>query len=248
MGVPPVRAKPRTGGGSRPVVGSSRKSTSGSVIREAARSSRRRMPPLYCLTALCPVPESSKRSSSSSARARARRAPRWCSRPNSSRFCRPPSSSSSAACWPSRPMRGRTTYASRTTSCPATSIRPASGRSRVARILTRVVLPAPFGPSTPCTVPRATVRSSPSSAGPLPPPLYVLCASSTVIAASDTETPSLVKLDYQPGPYTRPFFWSNLINGRPRDAAPPSRTGSPHPRPGRRRTARPRPRRCRRRP
>ena len=78
------------------------------MIRTAARSSRRRIPPLYRLTALRPVSASPNRSSSSSARAPARRAPRWCSRPNISRFCRPPSSSSTAACCPSRPMRRRT--------------------------------------------------------------------------------------------------------------------------------------------
>ena len=59
--------------GSRPVVGSSRNSTAGERIRPAARSSRRRIPPEYCATGLPPVSARPKRSSSSSARARARR-------------------------------------------------------------------------------------------------------------------------------------------------------------------------------
>ena len=50
------------------------------------------------------------------------------------------------------------------TSKPATVARPASARSRVARIRTVVVLPAPFGPSRPRTVPSSTTRSTPSSA------------------------------------------------------------------------------------
>ena len=50
------------------------------------------------------------------------------------------------------------------TSMPATSARPQSGCSRVVSTRTAVVLPAPFGPSRPRTVPSGTSRSSPSSA------------------------------------------------------------------------------------
>ena len=44
------------------------------------------------------------------------------------------------------------------TSKPATVARPASGLSSVARIRTVVVLPAPFGPSRPRTVPSSTIE------------------------------------------------------------------------------------------
>ena len=50
------------------------------------------------------------------------------------------------------------------TSIPATVAEPESGANNVARIRTVVVLPAPFGPSTPSTVPSSTSSESPSSA------------------------------------------------------------------------------------
>ena len=46
--------------------------------------------------------------------------------------------------------------------------RPPSGFSSVVRIRTAVVLPAPFGPSSPRTDPVATPRSTPSSATTFP--------------------------------------------------------------------------------
>ncbi len=79
--------------------------------------------------------------------------PRWYSRPNISRFCRPLSSSSTAACWPSSPIRRRTSAGLRT-HVEAGDLGPApSCRSSVDSIRTAVVLPAPLGPSTPCTTP-----------------------------------------------------------------------------------------------
>src|SRR4051812_12016758 len=62
----------------------------------------------------------------------------------------------------------RTALDSWTTSWPPTLAVPPSGRSRVARMRTTVVLPAPFGPSRPNTVPCRTARSTPSSAVVLP--------------------------------------------------------------------------------
>ncbi len=47
---------------------------------------------------------------------------------------------------------------------PATRALPSSGRDSVVRILTVVVLPAPFGPSSAYTLPAATEKVSPSSA------------------------------------------------------------------------------------
>src|SRR5688572_27576487 len=49
-------------------------------------------------------------------------------------------------------------------SCPMTDADPASGASSVASIRMVVVLPAPFGPSTPYTEPPRTARSTPSTA------------------------------------------------------------------------------------
>ena len=46
--------------------------------------------------------------------------------------------------------------------------RAASGRSSVVRIRTAVVLPAPFGPSSPKTLPASTWRSTPRSASTSP--------------------------------------------------------------------------------
>src|SRR5487761_791193 len=81
-----------------------------------------------------------------------------------SRFSRPVSSSWMAADCPASPIERRTAAACRTTSWPSTSARPLSGSSRVVRMRTAVVLPAPFGPRTPRTVPRGTERSIPRSA------------------------------------------------------------------------------------
>jgi len=50
------------------------------------------------------------------------------------------------------------------TSMPSTAAVPASGLARVVRILTVVVLPAPFGPTRAKIVPRATVSVRLSSA------------------------------------------------------------------------------------
>src|SRR5581483_3004693 len=49
-------------------------------------------------------------------------------------------------------------------SCPASSTRPSSGRSKPLRTLTSVDLPAPFGPISPTTSPRESSRSTPRSA------------------------------------------------------------------------------------
>ena len=50
------------------------------------------------------------------------------------------------------------------TSAPATVAVPSSTSSNVVRIDTAVVLPAPFGPSSPTTVPSSTTRSRPARA------------------------------------------------------------------------------------
>src|SRR6202022_3155186 len=71
---------------------------------------------------------------------------------------------STAANCPVSPSISRTATASCTTSRPKTSALPPSGSSSVASTRTSVVLPAPFGPSNPKTVPSATSRSTPASA------------------------------------------------------------------------------------
>src|SRR4051794_38393885 len=80
------------------------------------------------------------------------------------RFSAPVSSSSTAAYCPASPIRWRSSAASLTTSSPATRALPESGFNSVVSTRTAVVLPAPFGPSSPSTVPCETSRSTPSSA------------------------------------------------------------------------------------
>ncbi len=146
--------------GSRPVVGSSRNRTGGLATSAAARSRRRRMPPEYVLTGRSAASTRSKLSSSSRPRARAvlRSAPYR--RPTMVRFSRPVRFSSTAAYCPARPIFSRSSVAWLTTSRPTTEAVPASGFNRVVSTRTNVVLPAPFGPSRPSTVPRATSRST----------------------------------------------------------------------------------------
>src|SRR5256885_524180 len=62
------------------------------------------------------------------------------------------------------PIRFRTARVSPTTSRPQTSARPALGSRTVDRILTRVVFPAPLGPSRPWTSPSSMARETASSA------------------------------------------------------------------------------------
>ena len=150
--------------GSSPAVGSSRKRMRGSLRRLEARSSRRRIPPEYVRAGRSPASTRSKRSSNSPARCRASARERPNRRPNISRFSRPVRISSTAANCPVRPSNSRTAAGSRATSSPRTSARPESGTSSVARTRTRVVLPAPLGPSRPNTAPSGTTRSTPASA------------------------------------------------------------------------------------
>src|SRR2546423_7792121 len=67
--------------------------------------------------------------------------------------------------WCARPMpsRQRSAAPSFVTSPPASSTRPAFGRSEPASTFSSVVLPAPFGPTMPMASPGATRKSTPSS-------------------------------------------------------------------------------------
>ena len=69
----------------------------------------------------------------------------------SSRFSRPLIAGSTAANCPARPRSCRTRSGSRDTSCPNTRRLPESSRSSVATARTKVVFPAPLGPSTAVT-------------------------------------------------------------------------------------------------
>ena len=86
------------------------------------------------------------------------------SSPTSARFWRPVSSRSSVASWAATPMWRRTSPGCATTSIPATVAVPASGTASVVRTRTAVVLPAPFGPSSPRIVPAGTSKETPASA------------------------------------------------------------------------------------
>ena len=85
------------------------------------------------------------------------------------------------ASWAATPIRRRTSAGCDTTSTPATRAVPESGRARVVRIRTAVVLPAPFGPRSPSTVPAGTAKSTPPSASVSP---YLLTRPSASIIVS----------------------------------------------------------------
>ena len=113
------------------------------------------------------------------------------SRPSRIRFSRPERSSSTEAICPVRLTRPRTASASRTMSCPSTRALPPSGASSVASMRIVVVLPAPFGPSTPYTEPRRTARSTPSTARTSPKVLTrpeASIARFVVISGSDSRS------------------------------------------------------------
>src|SRR5690606_1909008 len=82
-------------------------------------------------------------------------------RATSTRFSRPVRISSTAANCPVRLMDSRTSRARAATSKPLTLAVPASALSSVDRILTTVVLPAPFEPSRAKMLPRSTSKSTP---------------------------------------------------------------------------------------
>lgn len=86
------------------------------------------------------------------------------SRPNSHRFSAAVRFSSTEAYCPVTPTSCRILCGARRTSTPKISASPSVIGSRVASIWTIVVLPAPFGPSSPNTSPRRIVRSTPSTA------------------------------------------------------------------------------------
>ncbi len=192
--------------GSSPVVGSSRNSTWGRPTRLAPRSSRRRMPPEYVFAVRCAASVSSNRSSTSSARRLASAAGRWYRRPTMTRFSWPVRFSSTAAFWPARPISWRSCSASSTTSMPSTVALPSSGCSRVVRMRTAVVFPAPLGPSSPSTVDGRTCRSMPRRASTLPNRFLI----PSISMASVSTEPSRLH-----GPPDMASRASRVVAGRP---------------------------------
>ena len=92
-------------------------------------------------------------------------------------------------------MIRRTSWGRVSTSMPPTSHRPPSGRRSVVSIRRVVVLPAPFGPSSPNTVPSGTARSRLSTArtGPYdfmsPSAMIAFAMRPNLSATSDTLRP-----------------------------------------------------------
>ncbi len=172
--------------GSRPVVGSSRKITRGSPTSVMARSSRRRIPPEKSAARRPATSAMPNRSSNSCVRARPSRLPSRSRSAMRSRFSSAVSRSSRAANWPVTPIAARTRSGAAATSCPATSARPPSAGTSVERMLTVVVLPAPFGPSRAKTEPAGMRRSMPSRTVLSP---YALRRPVVVIAAGGRSSP-----------------------------------------------------------
>src|SRR5262245_22781071 len=129
----------------------------------------------------------------------------------------------------------------RTTSRPSTFAQPASGCRRVASTLTRVVLPAPFGPSRPTTDAAGTWRSTPSRARvspkALPTPDTSIMGSAIV---GSLMPPFLVPSPYRNGPHR---YCERDVRHRPdgdRSPAHDDPSGPPAPRPDPARPDRPR--------
>ncbi len=146
------------------MVGSSKNKTVGLLIKAEAKSKRRRIPPEYVLTIRLPASVKLNLARSSSAFSIASFFGRRKSLPTIIKFSRPVRFSSTAAYCPERPIISLACAGFLKISTPATCAVPESGFNRVDKILTVVVLPAPFGPSKPKIVPVGTTRSTPAKA------------------------------------------------------------------------------------
>ena len=89
----------------------------------------------------------------------------------------------------------RTPAGSDTTSCPATSAWPRSGRVSVDRMSTIVVLPAPLGPSKPSTSPRPTLKLMSRSATTEPKVFRDPVDDYGIIGAGHSASPMPVSVD-----------------------------------------------------
>ena len=157
--VPDLVAAP----GSSPVVGSSRKSTRGCVSmleRGRAAAAYRPSMSLRSCRRIDELEAVEQLRSTVSCFLRGSRN----RRPNISRFSRPVEQLVDRCELTRRASCPRTFDGSAATSRPSSSASPASGRSKVGRMRTRVVLPAPFRPRRPNTIPSGTSRSTPANA------------------------------------------------------------------------------------
>ncbi len=173
---PKVRCRVRTSSskspapiGSRPEVGSSRKTNSGSSASARASATRLIMPPessdgkRSATSGFRPTMPSLATMISSSSRCETLRY----SRTGNCMFCRTVSEENSAPCWNRMPQRRSTprralaSTASR--SIPNTSMRPETLGTRPMMVRVSTDLPAPDGPTKPRISPRLTSRLSPSS-------------------------------------------------------------------------------------
>ena len=132
----------RRADGSKPVVGSSRKISSGSPISASATSSRRRWPPesavARCVGLLCEVDERERLIDAGAVRGSSRRRAS-----RHSRTVRPGSASDSCS---TIPIRSRQADGACHGSAPSTSTCRSLAWRKPSRISTVVVLPAPLGP------------------------------------------------------------------------------------------------------
>ena len=150
--------------GSRPLVGSSRSNSSGLRRSAAAMPRRWRIPSEYARTGRPSIPPRPTRTSASSTRSARSRRPLLPAASSSRRFARPDRCGHAAGPSTSAPTRGSTCAASRGIGLPSSATRPAVGCTSPSSIRTSVVLPDPFGPSSPNRAPVGTVSDTPSTA------------------------------------------------------------------------------------
>src|SRR5690349_5800771 len=188
----------------RPLAGSSSMSRSGSAANARASSMRLSVPYGRPAAGRAAMPASASRSSTASARSRSCRSrdrmpgsrsaagrkpmPAPCA--PSITFSRTDRDGTRPRCWKVRdtPSSATRCAGSASRSRPARSIRPDFGRVSRLTQSNRVVLPAPFGPISPQTLPRGTVKDTPASA--VTPPNRTT-RSVTVSAASLGITPTV---------------------------------------------------------
>src|SRR3954451_22738933 len=170
--------------GSRPAVGSSRKSVAGRRMIARATMSRWAIPPDSAATGS--FPRSARRNCRSrrSASLLAVEPDMPKNRPWKYRFSHTVSERSSVLLWGTTPITCFAAVGCSTTSMPPTNARPLVGITRVVSIPAVVVFPAPFGPSSPKISPWCTSRSSSSTA--FNPPGYTLVSCSVRITTSST--------------------------------------------------------------
>src|SRR5262245_12977583 len=156
--------------GSRPVVGSSKNTISGSVTRARAMATRLRMPPDTSAGYFGPTPASPTWASARSTRVTSP-SPRTrvFSRRGNAMFSAHVMESKRAPPWKTTPYRRRTSsrawLPSVVMSTPSTSTRPPSGRRSPRRCLRSTDLPPPLRPMTMVMEPSGTSRFTPLSTG-----------------------------------------------------------------------------------